>query len=314
MRREEEKEGGGKRRRWSVWGGVGVAGWLLVLLGTAGEASLPEDSPFGWPKGGVFWGTVLVNPGFVVRYAEWFGTPEWVAYRADLPARFRLERRPERFEADERTWRCRLRMWCVTHESYRESGFDRGHMAPNFLIGTRYGPEAQRATFLLSNVAPQRPEHNRGIWERLERVEVNRFAVGTTRFWTIVGPVFGEQVPRIGEARVGVPEGFFRVMVRELPNGERQAIAFLIPQSAPADGDLRHYVQPVRAVEERVGLNFFPELPEEEQERLEREPADPAKWGLDEAWANQPPSFWGGESASGRERGDRRSREGREIR
>jgi len=281
-----------KRGRW----GEGVLGALLVrvLAGHFEAASLPADSPYGWPKGGAIFATRLVNSGFVVRYHEWFGAPEWVAYRADPPARFRLQPRPEQFEPDMRTWRCRLHLWCVTHETYRGSGFDRGHMAPNFLIGTRYGPAAQQATFLLSNIAPQRPEHNRGIWERLERLEANRFAPGADKLWVIVGPVFSAHPPRIGHEQVAVPEAFYRILVREAADGRREAIAFLIPQKAPAEADLRRYIVPINAIEAKTGLDFFPELSREEQMRLQAQPADPLAWGLSDEWATQPPRYTSG--------------------
>ncbi len=43
----------------------------------------------------------------------------------------------------------------VTHNDYTHSGYDRGHMAPNYAIATRYGQEAQKETFLMSNIVPQ---------------------------------------------------------------------------------------------------------------------------------------------------------------
>ena len=45
----------------------------------------------------------------------------------------------------------------VSHDDYKPGTdrFDRGHMAPNHAIATRYGREAQLETFLMSNVCPQ---------------------------------------------------------------------------------------------------------------------------------------------------------------
>jgi hypothetical protein len=46
----------------------------------------------------------------------------------------------------------------VKPEDYVRTGFDRGHLAPNLAIGRWFGAEAQRETFLMSNVVPQAPE------------------------------------------------------------------------------------------------------------------------------------------------------------
>ncbi|MFN4021776.1 MAG: DNA/RNA non-specific endonuclease [Hydrogenophilus thermoluteolus] len=271
---------------------LALAAWFVP------DARLPADDPYGWPHGGSWFATTLVNPGFVVRYSEWHGVPEWVAYRADPPPRYRLGPRPDRFSPDSRTWRCRLHLGCVTHESYSRSGFDRGHMAPNFLIGTRYGRDAQHATFRMSNIAPQKPEHNRGSWERLERLEANRFAPGASKLWVIVGPMWGENPPRFSSAWVAVPNAYYRILLREETDGSRRAIAFLVPQDAPADSDLRDFIVAIDRIEALTGLDFFPALPENEQARLESVEADPIQWGLDDAWARQPARYFGGDRAS----------------
>jgi len=265
---------------------------LFFLWLWLGRSALPQDSPGGWPRVREpvdrLLTTELVNPGFVVGYSEWHGVPRWVAYRADPPPTHRLQRRPAHFEPDPRTLRCRLGWHCVRHESYRDSGFDRGHMAPNFLIGTRYGPEAQHATFLLSNVAPQRPSLNRGSWQRLEAVEADRFAPNARVLWVVVGPVFDEHPPRFSPEWIAVPKAFFRIFWGEDEEGRQRVLAFLMPQETPPQADLRSYLTTVRAIEEATGIDFFPDLPAQEQARLETAAPDPDAWGLTEEWARAP--------------------------
>jgi DNA/RNA endonuclease G (NUC1) len=43
-------------------------------------------------------------------------------------------------------------------------------------VSVSYGREAQSETFYTSNIVPQEPELNRGIWEALERIEANDYA------------------------------------------------------------------------------------------------------------------------------------------
>ena len=51
--------------------------------------------------------------------------------------------------------------------SYRNSGFDRGHMAMKLLV-ERLDQETAYNTHTLLNAIPQRPKFNQGIWQNLE--------------------------------------------------------------------------------------------------------------------------------------------------
>ena len=97
---------------------------------------------------------------------------------------------------------------CDGHEAYTSTGYDRGHMAPSYAIGTRYGHEAQRETFLMSNIVPQSPDLNRIWWRVLEEKEANDFAVRLERVWVVTGPVFAGEVKKLPSG-VDVPTAFF---------------------------------------------------------------------------------------------------------
>ncbi len=77
--------------------------------------------------------TVLDNGAYVVGYDEVRRNPAWSAYRLfPNPGTFDFDR-PSGFRIDTRTTAR------VAHSHYTNSGFSRGHMAPNFAIMTRYG-------------------------------------------------------------------------------------------------------------------------------------------------------------------------------
>ncbi|XP_050971965.1 endonuclease domain-containing 1 protein-like [Labeo rohita] len=50
-------------------------------------------------------------------------------------------------------------------DDYKDSGYDKGHLAPVFLAGSQGCADA---TFTLTNAAPQNPSFNRGQWRILE--------------------------------------------------------------------------------------------------------------------------------------------------
>ncbi|MFC1467798.1 DNA/RNA non-specific endonuclease, partial [Verrucomicrobiota bacterium] len=92
--------------------------------------------------------TLLKNSGYTVGYSDHFELPLWSAYRVFNVPKLESGKRPSRFTTDTRT---KAR---VSHNDYTRSGFDRGHMAPNYAIATRYGRTAQKETFLMSNIIP----------------------------------------------------------------------------------------------------------------------------------------------------------------
>jgi len=109
---------------------------------------LPNASNYGHPV------IVLTNAAYLSGYCEARRNPAWVAFSVGSISIGSTAKRPSKFTTDTRTR-------SATHDDYTGSGFDRGHMAPNYAIGTRYGHEAQRETFLMSNISPQAPDLNR---------------------------------------------------------------------------------------------------------------------------------------------------------
>ena len=163
-----------------------------VSLGASSQPtsqSLRGYTYAGLPKGAEY--KLLMNKGYIVGYSERHKDPVWAAYRlfrTDSPYQFR---RPSRFAIDERT------AARVSHNDYTNSGYDRGHMAPNSAIMSRYGREAQIETFLMSNVCPQQPNLNRGMWEELESREANDYADRFGQVWVIDGPIFDANPRRL---------------------------------------------------------------------------------------------------------------------
>src|SRR5262249_6650812 len=60
---------------------------------------------------------------------------------------------------------------CYKVPPHETNPFDKGHNAPNGAIDGRYGLDAQRDTFLMSNVCPQAACLNEGAWQGFEKIE-----------------------------------------------------------------------------------------------------------------------------------------------
>ncbi len=216
---------------------------------------MPNAAHYGHPV------IVLTNTGYLSGYCEAHRNPAWVAYSVSSITVGPSAKRPSRFSTDTRT------ASRVSHDDYTGSGYDRGHMAPNYAIATRYGAEAQRETFLLSNIIPQSPNLNRIWWRLLEEKEANDLAMRLERVWVLTGPVFSGE-PKKLRGGVDVPTACFRIILDE-ENGQPRVLAFLTPQTVTGHEPLAQFLTTVREIERETGLDFYPELPKEVQDRME---------------------------------------------
>ncbi len=220
--------------------------------------------------GGENAGRFLANTGYLVGYSDELASPLWAAYRmtdiSPLPA---AGERPERFEVDRRT------IARVESESYTNSGYDRGHLAPNYAIATRYGDAAQRETFLMSNVMPQKHGLNAGLWKQLELRAASSYPARFGEVWVLCGPVLDQNLTRLpgrGSARPVIPEACFMILVDESDHRVR-TLAFLFPAEPIADTDLADYLTTIDEIERRTGLDFLAALPDDAEAELESRPA-----------------------------------------
>lgn len=184
---------------------------------------------------------LLENSAFIVGYDEDLRNPAWVAYRLTFSPGGRTAERPDRFDVDRRT---RSR---VEHDDYTGSGYDRGHMAPNYAIGVVYGPEAQFETFLMSNIVPQSPDLNRGLWRLLEEEVAREWLPAYRELWIICGPVYGDPIRRL-RSGVAIPEAFFKIVADVTETGELRVISLLVPQEATDFREISRYLTTVDEV------------------------------------------------------------------
>lgn len=207
----------------------------------------------------------LDNRGYVVGYSESKKNPLWVSYRVfDVPE-LNSGKRPSGFRVDSRT-RSEVRS-----DDYKNSGYDRGHMAPNYAIATRYGADAQRETFLMSNVIPQKPNINRGMWKDLEMTVAKRYGRYFSEVWVITGPVFEEPIEKL-DSGIPIPSGYYKIISDER-DGELRALAFLVENDCPPYTLIRKRLVSIDQIEVLTGIDFFPDLAEEVQIQLESDPA-----------------------------------------
>jgi len=199
--------------------------------------------------------TVLSYIGFDLGYNEQFEQAAWVAYVLTREETESGEvERTENFRAD-----TSVRTGSATPADYRGSGFDRGHLAP--AGDMTWNGEAMSQSFYMTNMSPQRPGFNRGVWRRLETA-VRNWAAEKDSIYVITGPLFSPSDSLIGENGVGVPGHYFKVLV-DLSPPDYEMIAFLLPNDSSSD-DLLQFAISVDSLEQYSGYDFFASAPDQE--------------------------------------------------
>ena len=163
----------------------------------------------------------------------------------------------------------------ATLQDYKKSGYDRGHMAP--AADFRWSAEAMDDTFYLSNMCPQTHAFNAGIWSDLESA-IRSMAYEDGSIYVVTGPVLTDgPYDTIGENGVAVPSYFYKVVL-DYSEPTLKAIGFILPHEN-SKNPLSYFAVTVDEVEERTGLDFFPLLPDNTEEKLESS-LDTSLWAL----------------------------------
>ena len=153
---------------------------------------------------------------------------------------------------------------CPAPQDYAGIGMDRGHLVP--AADLKWNPDAMRQSFLLTNICPMHKALNEGGWAKLEE-KVREWTARDSALIVFTGPVVTGSDTTLAGGKVAVPSAYFKVIMAPCVRPMR-AIAFIYP-NGHSGGRLRQYAVSVDEVERRTGLDFFPFLPDDEQQRLE---------------------------------------------
>lgn len=174
------------------------------------------------------------------------------------------------------------------HKSDKRARYDRGHQAP--ANNQNRDPKLKDETFILSNMCPQDPPMNSNIWRELE-ADVRQWVLDGPDAFTITGPMFYDPEEDdestadgtvnfvvIGPHGVAVPTHFYKIFIRKEKDGGDEhwaAIAFVLENRAyNAPHHFEDHVKPISWIEERTGINFFPELKGDERKKVETTKGD----------------------------------------
>ena len=206
---------------------------------------------------------IIDREGYALGYSEEHEQARWVIYHMTYEeATTKVTSREDNFRPDPE-----IPTGSATLADYKNSGKDRGHLAP--AADMSHSKKTMDESFYMSNMSPQEPEFNRGIWKDLE-AQVRSFAITERDVYIVTGPILPKtktsETITIGPSKVTVPEAYYKVVWdRTEP---MKMIGFVLPNEGSSKS-LQSFAVSVDKVEELTGLDFFSVLPKEQQEALE---------------------------------------------
>lgn len=220
---------------------------------------------------------LLFKNQYAVSYNRSRSIPNWVSWRLDNTWRGSAARQDD-FRPD---LTLPANFPRVTQTDYTGSGFDRGHHCPS---ADRTSTVADNsATFLMTNMMPQAPDNNQGVWEDLE--SYSRTLLPNNELYIVMGGSGtggtgsnGGTTTTLANGKITVPAYTWKVIV-VLPVGDAdvsridqntRTIAVIIPNRQGVRNDpWQKYVASVDQVERLTGYDFFSNVPVQIQDQIE---------------------------------------------
>ncbi|WP_435355533.1 DNA/RNA non-specific endonuclease [Emticicia sp. SJ17W-69] len=238
-----------------------------LALGNPSNANLNEENNY-----------LMIKNQYVLSYNRSKSTANWVSWHLSTAWKGNIQR-TDNFRPDQtlpNAW------YKVQTSDYTNSGFDRGHLCPS---DDRDGSLADNdETFLMTNIAPQAPSNNRGLWADLEAYSRKVAEAGNELY--IIAGVYGKggtgsnggKTNTLENGKVVVPESFWKVIVI-LPIGsndisridmQTRVIAINVPNKESVEGTKwGDYRINVDDLESLTGYDFLSNVPSSIQKILE---------------------------------------------
>lgn len=157
----------------------------------------------------------------------------------------------------------------ATYYDIRESecGYQRGHMCP--AGDNKWSYEAQEDAFLMTNICPQNGNLNQHDWKYLEE-SCRDWAQKYGKIYIVAGPIFHDtEYMTVGENEVAVPDAFFKVVLRLGKTSDATKAIGFIYANQTGHHKMDYYVKTVDEVEEATGMDFFRQLADDVEDRVE---------------------------------------------
>lgn len=206
-------------------------------------AQCAAQVPFGLPS--VRAGNALIcRTAYLLSFNPQTKIPDWVAWTLTPEHAIGCIPRTNAFTADQS-----LAATSPKPTDYAGSGYDQGHLAND--ADMSWDLAVERESFYMSNMSPQLPSVNRGVWKNLESAG-RAWVYSSKQAHTIIaGNIGGTKA--IGASKVVVPDALFKIIINDVT---KKSYAFYFPHKDGLVSDFATYQVTVSDIERVTGGNF----------------------------------------------------------
>ena len=166
----------------------------------------------------------------------------------------------------------------------RDSYYNRGHICAS--QDRMCSQEVNEQTFYMTNMMPQVYSFNGGIWANME-AQVRKWNKSSLRdtLFVVKGGTIDREEQILDRTRSGfiVPRYFFMALLSKKGN-EYKALGFWVEHlnADHSNDNLGDYVVNIYELEQKTGIDFFCNLPDDIEDRVEKQDVSVVKtvWGL----------------------------------
>ena len=222
---------------------------------------------------------------YAVAYDATLFHSRWVAFRFDTDTRpKKVGRKPysdkPQYPADPLLARAEALPSDISF-----NGYDHGHLVAS--ADRLFSREANNQTFYLSNMSPQLAHFNQRYWTALENLvqDLGRRSSFADTLYVVKGGAIDRSaggLRYVAGGRMPVPAHYFMALLK-VKNGVYSGIAFWLENKnygkTGTTADMRKHALSIAQLERNTGINFFHNLPDPVEQRVEKDFTLSA-WGL----------------------------------
>lgn len=207
-------------------------------------------------------GFLIYHTAMALFYMDKYGQSKWVAHMILPDIAQGVETRTNDFRQDSL-----IPVNTPDKIDYFNSGYDRGHLAPS--ADFRWSRKALSESYYYSNMSPQKPEFNRGKWSQVEDF-FRQYVIYTKHsIFVVTGGLLNDTIKKtIGKNKsIKVPPYFYKIAI-DLEATPPRGIGFYLLNGTNTK-PIVAYTMPIDSIEKKVGIDFFPLLPDTLEDRIE---------------------------------------------
>ncbi|MDT3739042.1 MAG: DNA/RNA non-specific endonuclease [Candidatus Kapabacteria bacterium] len=214
---------------------------------------------------------LIIRPQYAVSYNSTLNAVNWAGWNLNSSYFGKSGRYEGRFITDTTLPLGIIRM---NHDDYTNTGYDRGHLVRSHERSSN--PEDNKSTFFMTNIVPQTPDLNRGVWLDFERFCENLVIKQKKELYIYAGGIYKSD-STIGKG-IRVPDSCFKIVVA-LERGEglecvdyNTKIYCVVMPNVQGIRKIkwRKYAVSVTHIEKSTGYNFLSDVPEKIQGIIEQ--------------------------------------------